>query len=47
MIYAKDFVTSEKCRLNEFTTDDSDWPIAQFAAKVPSDFAAAAELVQT
>jgi len=45
MIYAKCFVASEKCRLVEFTSDDNDWPIVQFAANKPEEFASAAELV--
>ncbi|CAD5221096.1 unnamed protein product [Bursaphelenchus xylophilus] len=45
MIYAHCFVASEKCRANEFTTDEGDWPIVQFAANKPEDFARAAELV--
>lgn len=45
MIYASNFVASEKCRDNEFTTDENDWPIVQFAANKAEDFAGAAELV--
>lgn len=45
MIYAENFVSSAACRANEFTTDDTDNPIVQFAAKTPVDFANAAELV--
>ena len=45
MIYAKCFVASDKCRSVEFTTDDEDWPIVQFAANKPEEFAAAAEYV--
>ncbi|CAD5214846.1 unnamed protein product [Bursaphelenchus okinawaensis] len=45
MIYAHCFVASQKCRENEFTTDENDWPIVQFAANKPEHFAEAAELV--
>lgn len=45
MIYASAFVASEKCREVEFITDDNDFPIVQFAANTPTDFANAAELV--
>jgi tRNA-dihydrouridine synthase 4 len=45
MIYASNFVASEKCRRSEFTTEPGENPIVQFAAKLPEDFAAAAELV--
>ncbi|KAI6235498.1 TRNA-dihydrouridine(20a/20b) synthase [NAD(P)+]-like [Aphelenchoides besseyi] len=45
MIYAENFLASELCRANEFTTNDDDWPIVQFAANKPSDFAAVAEII--
>uniref|UniRef100_A0A7I5E8T5 tRNA-dihydrouridine synthase n=1 Tax=Haemonchus contortus TaxID=6289 RepID=A0A7I5E8T5_HAECO len=46
MIYAKNFLESEYCRSNEFSTIPSDRPlIVQFASDDPSIFAAAAELV--
>lgn len=45
MIYASNFVASEKCRRSEFTTEPGENPVVQFAAKHPEDFAAAAELV--
>jgi len=45
MIYAENFVASDLCRANEFTTDSSDSPIVQFAAKDPIDFANAAEII--
>jgi hypothetical protein len=45
MIYANCFVASEECRAVEFSTDETDFPIVQFAAKDPVDFASAAELV--
>ncbi|KAI6240993.1 TRNA dihydrouridine synthase 4 [Aphelenchoides fujianensis] len=45
MIYADCFLKSEQCRAVEFPTDENDWPIVQFAASKPEDFAAAGELV--
>jgi hypothetical protein len=45
MIYAENFVVSEICRDVEFTTDHFDFPIVQFAAKNPVDFANAGEIV--
>uniref|UniRef100_A0A914EBS6 tRNA-dihydrouridine synthase n=1 Tax=Acrobeloides nanus TaxID=290746 RepID=A0A914EBS6_9BILA len=45
MIYASCFLASEKCRNVEFTTEQGDNPIVQFAAKTPVEFADAAELV--
>ena len=45
MIYAANFVASEKCRRAEFSTEPGENPVVQFAAKHPEDFAAAAELV--
>uniref|UniRef100_A0A1I8BDF7 Dus domain-containing protein n=1 Tax=Meloidogyne hapla TaxID=6305 RepID=A0A1I8BDF7_MELHA len=45
MIYADCFIKSEKCRAVEFVPNEEDFPIVQFAAKKPEDFAGAAELV--
>lgn len=45
MIFASEFVASEKCRKVEFVTNENDFPIVQFAANKPVDFANAAELV--
>lgn len=45
MIYAENFIASEICRNLEFTSDVLDFPIMQFAAKTPEDFADAAEIV--
>ncbi|VDN01322.1 unnamed protein product [Thelazia callipaeda] len=47
MIYAKDFVASDKCRSVEFTTCAGDKPtIAQFAANESEEFAVAAMYCQ-
>ena len=45
MIYADCYIKSEKCRQVEFQSAPDDWPIVQFAAKTPEEFADAAELV--
>lgn len=46
MIYAKNFLESERCRSSEFSTLPEDRPlIVQFASNQPMVFAAAAELV--
>jgi tRNA-dihydrouridine synthase 4 len=45
MIYADCFIKSEKCRQVEFQPAQGDWPIVQFAAKTPEEFATAAEMV--
>ncbi|XP_069693410.1 tRNA-dihydrouridine(20a/20b) synthase [NAD(P)+]-like isoform X2 [Periplaneta americana] len=48
MILADSFVKSSKARESEFTTNKGDRPlIVQFAAKNPSDFANAAEMVRS
>lgn len=45
MIYSSAFVASEKCREVEFSESETDFPIVQFAANNPEDFARSAELV--
>uniref|UniRef100_A0A915E8W2 DUS-like FMN-binding domain-containing protein n=1 Tax=Ditylenchus dipsaci TaxID=166011 RepID=A0A915E8W2_9BILA len=45
MIFAQCFLNSEKCRDVEFSTDEEDRPIVQFASNKPVEFAGAAALV--